>query len=327
MGLMPSGELGPPLTGEAMKIPDIIGCMGWVAALLAAVAAIPIGGLFIGLLTPLPFIYYLAGLPLRYAAQLAGIVIGLLVLLSLVLGLGKLGLFCLEFGILGLWMAQAFQHRLAAARIIGSGTVVLIITGILAIVFTAIAHDKGPVEMLKSYLTENLVVSVKAYESMGVPADKAAEMKAYAVLLRRVLLKIYPSLMVVGSAFVVWANTVLSIRLFSSRGINLLEPDELSKWKAPEYLVWGVIIAGFSLFLPLKGIRFVALNLLIVFGAVYLFQGMAILAYFLNRFRAPSWVKVVLYFFIAIQQFFLVLLALAGLFDQWINFRKLGRED
>ncbi len=325
MGLMPIGESGPALAGEPMRIPDIIGCMGWVAAFLAAVAVIPIGGLFIGLLTPLPFVYYLAGVPLRNALQFVGIVVGFLVVISMLLGFGKLGLFCLEFGILGLWMAQAFQHRLSIGKIIGSGTAVLIGIGVLALVFAAIGQDKGLVEMIRGYLTANLNVPAKTYQSMGLPADKAVEIKAYAESVRNALLKVYPSLMVVGSALVVWANAILSVRLFSSKGVTLSESEELALWKAPEYLVWGVIIAGFSLFLPVEGIRFVALNLLIVLGSVYLFQGMAILSYFLNRFRAPSWVKAVVYFFVAIQQFFLMLLALAGLFDQWINFRRMGK--
>ena len=324
MGLMPIGELGLSLTGEPMRIPDIIGCMGWVAAFLAAIVVIPVAGLFIGLLTPLPFIYYLLGIPLRYAAQFTAAVIGAVLLLALVLGLEKLGLFCLEFGVLGLWLAQAFQRRLTIGKTIVSGTAVLIGVGLAVLTITAIGHNTSPVEMIKNYIEANLNISVETYRFMGLPPDRAVEMKTYAEFIRKVLLRIYPSLMVVGSAFVVWLNVILSIKFFASKGIGASDRAQLAMWKAPEHLVWSVIISGFSLFLPIEGIRFVALNLLIVLMTIYLFQGMAIVSYFVNRFRVPSWIRLALYFFIAVQQFFLVLLALAGLFDQWVNFRRAG---
>lgn len=305
-----------------MRIADVIGCMVWVAAFLAAIAVVPVVGVFIGLLTPLPFIYYLFGLPFRYALQLVCIVMGILLVLAVVGGVVRLGLFCLEFGVLGFTLVWALQNRLSIGWAVGLGTTALVGVSLAVIFIVAILEGTGPSQMIKSYLSASLTLSPEAYRSMGLPSEKASEMKAYANMVRNAVLRIYPSLMIVGSGLVVWINVMLGRRLFHYRGISVIDKKELVMWKAPEHLVWGVILSGFSLFLPNDSIRFVALNLLIIFMAVYLFQGMAIVSYFLNRFKAPMWVRVILYFFIAVQQFFLVLLALGGLFDQWVNFRR-----
>ncbi|RLB19703.1 MAG: hypothetical protein DRG63_00490 [Deltaproteobacteria bacterium] len=308
-----------------MRIVDLIGCMGWVAAFLAAIAAIPVAGLFVGLLTPLPFIYYITGLPFRYAAQFAALVVGILAAIAMAVGLHRLALFCLEFGALGLALSQLFQRRISIGRVIFYGTAVLMGVGLLVIMVTAIAHHIGPLDAIRAYLDRNLRMSFEAYQSMGIPPEKAAEIKAYGDLLRRTVLQIYPALMTIGSAFVVWVNVLLSLRLFRAKGRCPDQWDRLTDWSAPEILVWGVIISGFSLFLPLTSIRFIAINLLLILMTAYLFQGIAILSHFLNRFGAPGWLRVVIYFFISVQQFFLALLALAGLFDQWVNFRRIGK--
>jgi uncharacterized protein YybS (DUF2232 family) len=100
----------------------------------------------------------------------------------------------------------------------------------------------------------------------------------------------------------------------------------MDRWQTPEVMIWGVIGSGFALFLLPGVIQSFAANILIVLMVIYLFQGLSIILFFLNKYHLPSWIRVGVYFLIVIQQFFLLLLALAGLFDQWLDFRKLRRE-
>ncbi|RLB86115.1 MAG: hypothetical protein DRH15_02435 [Deltaproteobacteria bacterium] len=310
-----------------MRTSDIIKCTVWAAFFLAAIAVVPVAGVLVGLLTPLPFTYYLFGLQPRYALQFVFIVTVGLFLLALLGGVVKLGLFALEFGAVGFTLAYALQNRLSIGWSVGLGTAVLVGVSLVIVALVAISEGSGPVKMIKGYLVASLTLAPDAHQTLGVPPEKTVEMKAYLDMVRNAILRIYPSLMVVGSGFVVWLNVMLARSILRSRGIDVIEKKELVMWKAPEQLVWGVILSGFALFLPFDGIRFAALNVLIFFMAVYLFQGMAIVSYFLNRLKAPTWLRIILYFFIAIQQFFLVVLALGGLFDQWVNFRRAGMID
>ena len=80
------------------------------------------------------------------------------------------------------------------------------------------------------------------------------------------------------------------------------------------------------MFLFQGAIKLIAINVLIVLMVIYLFHGLSILIFFLNKYQMPSWVRVSVYFLIIIQQFFWLFLGLAGLFDQWVDFRKLHKE-
>ena len=125
----------------------------------------------------------------------------------------------------------------------------------------------------------------------------------------------------------VWLNVVLSKPLFIFNGIKYPDLGQADQWKAPEYLVWGLIAAGFSLLSSIKYVDFIALNALIIFSVIYAFHGFSILIFFFNKYNVPTWIRAVVYIIIVFQQLFLIILALAGLFDQWINFRKINKNE
>ena len=129
--------------------------------------------------------------------------------------------------------------------------------------------------------------------------------------------------MIVGTGFVVWINIVISRPLYRLTNLKYPEFGPMDKWHAPELMVWGVIASGFALFLSIPGVKLVAINGLIVMLAIYVFHGLSILLFFLNKYRVPSWLRFGIYFLIFFQQIFLIVLALAGLFDQWLDFRKI----
>jgi uncharacterized protein YybS (DUF2232 family) len=108
---------------------------------------------------------------------------------------------------------------------------------------------------------------------------------------------------------------------------RLAYPDFIptDRWQAPERMIWGVIAAGFALFLLSGSIKLLAMNAIIVMMAIYVFHGLSILLFFLNKYRVPSLIRIGLFFLIVFQQVLLGVLALAGLFDQWVDFRKIGR--
>ena len=80
---------------------------------------------------------------------------------------------------------------------------------------------------------------------------------------------------------------------------------------------------GFSLFLPWPSLRSIALNAVMVFLVIYFFHGLSILVFYLNKYRVPSWIRIGVYALILFQQIFAIVLALAGLFDQWIDLRRI----
>jgi uncharacterized protein YybS (DUF2232 family) len=132
--------------------------------------------------------------------------------------------------------------------------------------------------------------------------------------------------MIVGSAFVVWLNVIMSRPLFIKRNLEVPDFGALDRWKSPELMVWGLIAAGFSLFLSFSPLRLVAVNALVIMLAIYFFHGLSVLLFYLNKYRVPPWMRVGVYALIVLQQILVVGVTMAGLFDQWIDLRRIHQK-
>jgi len=148
-------------------------------------------------------------------------------------------------------------------------------------------------------------------------------LEEYIRIVVSIMMKIYPALVILGTGFIVWFNVIASKPLFRLGSLPYPDFGPVDRWRAPEHMVWGLIAAGFSLFLPVGGIKLVGVNALVVMSAIYAFQGFSIVLFYLNKYRVPFWIRLGVYFLIVFQQIFVVGLALAGIFDQWVDFRKI----
>jgi uncharacterized protein YybS (DUF2232 family) len=161
---------------------------------------------------------------------------------------------------------------------------------------------------------------------MGMDPEKAGEFQEYLNALREGIALIYPSLMVLGSAFVVWLNVVLSRLLFHKRNLEVPDFGALDRWQSPDLMVWGLIVAGFSLFLSFSSLRLVAVNALVIMLAIYFFHGLSILLFYLIKYGVPRWMRLGVYALILLQQTLLVGVTMAGLFDQWLDLRRIHQK-
>lgn len=314
------------LSREFMKITDVLGCAGWAGLFVLVLTWVPVVGPFFSLLTPLPFLYYSAKLGLSGGIKLTVYTIFILGLISQLTGQPQVTLFCLQFGLLGLALSEIYRRDLTLGYSLLLGCAVLLTAGLGILFVLGLSKNMGPREMLLGYLKENLDEVIEAYKGVGMEGERAAELEAFKEAFLETVSKIYPALMLIGTEFVVWLNVILSKVVFRARNLEFPAFVPMDRWRAPEHLVWIVIASGFSLFLSEGGLRWLAVNAVMVVMSVYLFQGFAILLFFLNKYRIPSWIRIGIYFLIILQQLFLGILSLAGLFDQWVDFRKIHRK-
>jgi len=312
-----------------MKTTDVLGCVGLAVFFLLASVWIPLGGPLFLLLTPLPFLYYSTKLGLHQGVKLAAVAIIAIGLIAKLVEDPQIFLFGLEFSVLGLALSELFRRKLGVGQTIFFATVLMLLLGLGGLFFLGLSKNMGPFEMMTNYLTEvegQLELAFRAYEEAGVLQEKAVELEADVRAVMDIISRIYPSLVIILTGFVAWLNVVIARPLF--RMGNLEYPDfvPLDRWKTPDGLIWLMIASGFALFLLSGVIKSVAANVLIVLMVIYFFHGLSIILFFLNKYHLPPWIKIGIYFLIMIQQIFLVMLALAGIFDQWIDFRKIHRK-
>ena len=130
--------------------------------------------------------------------------------------------------------------------------------------------------------------NIKLYAQLNISEEQVRLIRENAPQITLLFTGIFPALALSGAVFTVWVNLLAGRLLFRRSGVAFPDFGDLAAWKAPERLVWILIAAGGMLFVPLEGITIVGMNLLIVCGLIYLFQGLAIAAFFFRQKRVPN---------------------------------------
>jgi len=140
------------------------------------------------------------------------------------------------------------------------------------------------------------------------------------------LLYLLPSMLFVFVLLSVVLNMLVGRRIIRIPNAITRMRQTIS-FRLPDWLIWLVIGFGIAFFansylVGLNWVKFLALNGLIAVGSLYFFQGLAVLAFFLERMKLKV-LRIAMY--IAIIVFFqsvgLVLIGV-GIADVWIDFRE-----
>jgi len=278
-------------------------------------------GPFVGILIPLPILFYRAklgrssGLLILAAASL--IVASLVGRHSLVTAA-----FLFEVGLVGLILPELFEMNLSVEKTVAITTGVVITTGGLVLVLYSLLSATTPWTVASNYLKKSAELAMDMYREMGASEENIGIAAGSVDGIVYVALRILPSIVVVATLFLVWTNLLLARYLFQSRRLHYPDFGRLNQWKAPEPLVWAVIASGILLLVGHSGLTIIGINGLIVLMMVYFFQGIAIVSFYLEKKQLPRFLRILLYGLIAMQQLLLLLVVAVGFFDTWIDFRR-----
>lgn len=151
------------------------------------------------------------------------------------------------------------------------------------------------------------------YQGVLSQQDMAVFRTSRPVLQERIAI-MFPSIVLTSTATMLWVNLLIVSRAFR----NIV----LSAWKAPDWVVAVFILASILTLVKHQSAHVIGLNLLITVGQVYFFQGLAIVACFMNERRWPGFIRWPLYILVLIQIYIMIVVAGLGLFDTWFDFRK-----
>lgn len=229
-------------------------------------------------------------------------------------------------GMLGFWEGKETNATRLGAKVLGILTLVI---------FIWVLWQTGGNLKLFIQQTENQFQTFLTQMSSQVPEDAGKELRDQLALLQthgeRIVyytVRLIPGMLFAGILFIFWLNLLLARKLFIKDQF-FKELGPLKRWQLPFSFVWGLIGLALLLladiyFFKVGYFKFLALNLFIPLGLIYFFQGLAILAYYAQRWSIPPLVKLLGYlvFLIFFQPIGVVLLSL-GFFDSWFDFRKL----
>jgi uncharacterized protein YybS (DUF2232 family) len=211
----------------------------------------------------------------------------------------------------GLGRSWPFERTVVAGVLswcIGIGCWLALAYGGVGAVVTA-AHQQ---------LSESFELAVAASRSIGAADETVAAMEGDKDAIVRGFVEILPAVVVLTGALFAIVN-VLVVRSWTGAYGEV----NLRLWRAPDALIWLLIISGFGMLMPPSPLAMTARNVFIILLGCYFCQGMAIVSYYLVRFKLPRALRIASYALIAVHQILTATVLALGVFDFWVNFRRL----
>ncbi|BBO86827.1 membrane protein [Desulfosarcina ovata subsp. ovata] len=289
--------------------------------IFSASVFMPVIGFLFSMFIPLPVLFYRTKLGRRH-----GMIVPLVAIAVIGFIIGGITMDIVFFSglmLLGFALSEMFEKALPVEMAIVAACGIVLGVGLGAMVMYSIASNTGVVSLVSAYVATNLKLSLQLYQSIGIPQETIDAISGSLDRIQYVLVRILPSLVAASTLFVAWTNLIAARPILERRGLAFPDYGRLNRWRAPDVLIWGVIGSGLIMLLPATGFRLIGINGLLVVLTVYFIQGIAIVSFFFEKKKLPRPIRVVLYIMIALQQLFLLVIVCIGLFDMWINFRKI----
>lgn len=291
------------------------------------IAFIPVIGSICLLLLPM-ILFFNGSVNDRIKTAIAFFIpLSLLFFLSTLLHLNLPTIAIFTMGIAGLFIAQIAAQNGSVEKIIIYPALFIITAICFYFIYGGFALSVNPWQLVEKYIAATIQANVKFYSQLPLNAEDINFIKDNEKNIIDGFTQIFPSLVIIASTLIIWANFLLGKQILGKAGITWPKFTELTRWKSPELIVWIFIISGGLFFVPHKDINFFSLNIFLVTCFIYFLQGLAIVSFFFQNKNVPLFLRYLFYFFIAVQQMLMIPIVAVGLFDIWIDFRKYFQKD
>ena len=282
---------------------------------------IPPLGALVGILSPFPLVFIFLQRGKQVAFVLMTLIFGVLWFL---VGQNQALLFMAEYAVMALVLGEMVRARFPGDWCIGASSLISGGLSILLLIALLGNQDTTVKEFFENQIRTHFAQSFEAFRSVGENKAEIEEMKAFFEKTVVGFASSYPSFVFVGSLISAIANYGL-LRLVWVRiyGPGLFSEGTFAEWICPENLVWGFIAACLALFLGHGLIADIGLNLFVVMMVIYFAQGMSIVIHFFKTRKVPVFLCFIFFILIFAQPILIGLIAGLGVFDIWVDFRKI----
>jgi len=203
----------------------------------------------------------------------------------------------------------------AAVALAGSW---LLLSTILA---TGLEHH--PYTLLLTSINTGMDEAVAYYKANGsLPEETIYILETTFQEMKTLLPRVMPAILACIVLLIVWFTMVAGNQLLS-RKTGIGPWPEYRFWTLPDKLIWALIISAVLVVLPLEPGRTVGLNMLLVTGLLYCFQGIAIVLFYFYKWSVPRFLRAIIYVILFFQSFGAIFLAILGVIDIWFDLRRL----
>jgi len=295
-----------------------------ITSLIFAVSIlIPVVGFFCSLFIPLPTLYY--RIKLGRTTSVIIPVLGFIIMVVVISSFSMDVMFFAELLLVGFILGELLESRFSIDKTMLYACGVILIGGIVSLFVYRITSGIDLISILSQYVAQNIELSLVLYQSLGMPEESLRLIQSSLDNIQYILVSIIPGLTITSTLLVIWINILLSKVVLKGKFPFHPDYEKLNQWQAPDYLVWALIGCGLLMLFPATVTRMIGLNLILILMTIYFFQGMAIVSFYFEKKQVPRLFRILLYTLIALQQLALIAVIGIGLFDMWVNFRKIKK--
>jgi uncharacterized protein YybS (DUF2232 family) len=310
--------------GKNFNVKEFILGVGITTGFFLLVVLNPIVGFIFSLFAPLPIAFFYWKMGRVPGIAMFVVSFGLLVAVFRIGGFVESLPFFLLLGSAGVIIPEVMGRRYGIEKTVG-----LSVAGFVAVIVAMLAWygqilERSILDIVRVYVVDSIQYSIALYEEIGIPQDQIDAMREGAPQVAGWIVDHGAALFLTSTTFLIWLN-VLGMRMFfQGRDPSFPDFGDLACWKMPDWVVWLVIAAGVMMIVPEEIAQIIGLNGMIILLFLYLLQGLSIVQFFCRKKNIPRYLRALFYALIVIYQYLLFFISAIGLFDIWVDFRKMN---
>jgi len=304
---------------DRIQARDVLIPYGIFLVIILVTFVAPPLGMLVGMFTPVPLILvYLQRGKVAGLITITGIGLALLVLVGPQLAIA----FIAAYGIMAAAMAETTRLSFSFEKIV---LISALAPAVLTLLILFIGLDgESSMKALEDTIRSEAESYIQVLEKSGETPEKLKEIRKSVEDSIPLAARAVPSFILI-SALVGAITCFLAVRYlwlrFYSR--QYFEGMDVSRWMLPDVMVWVLIASVGSMFFG-PGISQVAgMNLVIILLFLYFLQGLSVVTHILKSKKFPRWAWIIVFVLIPLNPMFFGLVVGMGLFDIWVDFRKI----
>ena len=288
---------------------------------LFLIALVPELSVLIGVLIPVPLIFVYINFGRRPGLVLLALIF---VVLFTLMGPRQATLFLTEYAVLAAVMAEAIRFRLSFDKCILFSALVSAVLSIVLLLFVFTDREATLLEFFQKQIDGHFAQSIESLKAIGDKSEELKVVQDFADKASGSLAQAYPSFIVLG-AFVTALINYYATRFLWRRiyGYGMFHEARFSGWVIPDQVIWVLIGSSAVFLLADNALGSIGINLLLMTLVAYFIQGMAITIYFLESRNVPVFFWILMFFVILLQPLLVGVSIGLGVFDTWMDLRKI----
>jgi len=295
------------------RLGSILGA-GLGSALLFSASLLAPFLFLLGMASPLPLVLQ------RLRGGLSGALLsGALAaaLLTAVFTPGQGVAFALVLGLPGLVIGETMARGRGLLRGCAWAFLVLSAEISLALLLASGPMAENFLQPIEQFRSPQFLEDLKA---SGLPPEQVTDWTDKMTTLRDALAIVFPAAHIIVGGLIVLLNGALLRLYLLRRDPGWLEDGEFERVRFPLVLAASFVLSGAAVLV--EPLRAVAYNALLVQAFFFGLQGLAVVAFYARRLARPPFLRAVVVLLVLANPWAVHILALLGLFDNWIDFRK-----